>query len=328
MYILLEACQHPAVLRFIYFGTLILDIISVIIPIGLIVMLLIDFAKAVIANDEGAKKSTKLVTKRIMYAVIIFIVPWVVNLLITILSNVGLDTGTNYTACLTNAQSGNFEYYDKLLEEEEKLLEEKRKQNIGSGGSGSSSSVTNNAMATKLINIAEKEIGKTDGSKYGCGSWAWCACFVNWTMQQTEHNGENLYYDIIEKEGKLPSPGVAGCTINTFHTSSHLKFHYSKYYAKKYNKTEDLNYVPKPGDTIYFTWDGYWNGKVLSCSGMYNETSHIGLVHHVEDGKVYILDGNGSCKGKYSVNRVCNPEEHQRDLNDPTIMGYGSWYNN
>lgn len=256
MYILLETCQHPAVLRFIYFGMLILDILFVIIPICLIIMLLIDFAKAVVANDEGAKKSTKLVTKRIMYAVIIFIVPWVVNLLITILSSVGLDTGTNYVMCLTNAQSGNFEYYDKLLEEEEALEAEKRKENIGSG----SSSVTGNVMASKLISIAEQEIGNTNGSKYGYGEW--CAHFVKWVMEQTEHNGQNLWNDIIQKEMQVTYPSMAGGSIPVFNRSSHLKFRYSEYYAKKYGKTEDINYIPKPGDTIYFYGGtGDWDGK-------------------------------------------------------------------
>ena len=67
MYILLEACQHPGILRVLYFVTLLLDIVFVLVPIGLIVMLLIDFSKVVISGDEKASKSTKLVGKRILY---------------------------------------------------------------------------------------------------------------------------------------------------------------------------------------------------------------------------------------------------------------------
>lgn len=329
MYILLEACQHPAVLRLIFFGTIILDIITVVIPIGLIVMLLIDFTKAVIAsNDDGAKKSTKLVIKRILYAVIIFVIPWIINVLMTILSNLGVNIGTDYNICITNAKSGNFEYYDKLLEEEEKLEKEKRRQEIEKNKQNSSNgdSSLNSGMANKLISVIESEIGKTDRTKYGAPSGsAWCAYFVTWSMKQTEYNGQNLFYDIIEKEQKVQNPGGAGCTIYNFNTSNNLKFHYSQYYAKKYNKQ---SYTPKPGDTIYFNWKSNWDGKITSCAGMYNPTDHIGFVHHVKDGKVYILDGNSRCQGKYSVNRVCNPNENVRDLNDVNIMGYGSWYNN
>ena len=75
MYILLEACQHPGILRVLYFATLLLDIVFVLVPIGLIVMLMIDFSKAVVSGDEKASKSTKLVGKRILYAILIFFVP-------------------------------------------------------------------------------------------------------------------------------------------------------------------------------------------------------------------------------------------------------------
>lgn len=52
MYILLDACQHPGILRIIYFGSLLLDIVFTLVPIGLIVILMIDFSKAVIGGDE------------------------------------------------------------------------------------------------------------------------------------------------------------------------------------------------------------------------------------------------------------------------------------
>ena len=42
MYILLDACQHPGILRIIYFGKLLIDLVFTLLPIGLIVMILID----------------------------------------------------------------------------------------------------------------------------------------------------------------------------------------------------------------------------------------------------------------------------------------------
>ena len=73
MYILLDACKHPTFLRVLYFGYLFWEILAVVIPIGLIIMLMIDFTKAVVINKEDEQvKSMKLVGKRIMYAVFIF----------------------------------------------------------------------------------------------------------------------------------------------------------------------------------------------------------------------------------------------------------------
>ncbi len=58
MYILLDACKHPTFLRVLYFGYLFWEILAVVIPIGLIIMLMIDFTKAVVINkeDEQVKK--------------------------------------------------------------------------------------------------------------------------------------------------------------------------------------------------------------------------------------------------------------------------------
>ena len=88
MYILLEVCQNPTVLRVIYFVSLLLDVVFVLLPIGLVIYLMIDFTKAVVADSEDKQlKSTKLVGKRILYAVIVFAVPWIVSALMSILSS-------------------------------------------------------------------------------------------------------------------------------------------------------------------------------------------------------------------------------------------------
>lgn len=318
MYFLLETCQHPAVLRLIYFGLIILDIITVIVPIGLILMLLIDFTKAVISsNEDGQRKSTKLVIKRIMYAVIVFIIPWIVSVFMSVLSSLGIDIGTDYTVCLTNAKSGNFEYYDSLLEQEELLEEEKRKEHKdNNGSSGGSSSSELREMARELVSIIEGEVGNTNGSKYSGSNVPWCAYFVNWAFKQTEVNGVNLFYDVIEKYQKVESTGNAGCNIYNFRTSDNLSFHYSKHYAKKLGGNG--NYIPKPGDTIYFIWEGEapWDGISTSCQGMFGKIDHIGFVHYVDGNNVHTIEGNKSnAVGK----RVLS-------LDSELIVGYGSWY--
>ena len=103
MYILLDACQHPGILRIIYFGSLLLDIVFTLVPIGLIVILMIDFSKAVIGGDEKAVKSTKIVGKRIIYAMIVFCIPWIVEVFMSLMDSVGFSV--NYQECLSNAKS-------------------------------------------------------------------------------------------------------------------------------------------------------------------------------------------------------------------------------
>ena len=101
---IVDACTNPDILRVIYFAKLILDIVKIIIPVGLIIMGMIDFSKSVVTSDEGSqKKNVKLFVKRIIFAVLVFAVPWIVETLIISLGN--LTDGVNFTDCLENAES-------------------------------------------------------------------------------------------------------------------------------------------------------------------------------------------------------------------------------
>ena len=117
MYFLVEICQNPGVLRVLYFVFLLIDILFIVVPISLIIMLLVDFFKATISSDDTAKKSAKMAGKRIISAVLVFCVPWIVNVIMGLLNSAGFQTG--YLVCSENARSGNFAYYDQLLKAEE-----------------------------------------------------------------------------------------------------------------------------------------------------------------------------------------------------------------
>lgn len=114
----MEICTNPAVLRIILFIDTLLDIVLFIIPIGLIVMLMIDFSKNVIAGKEDEmKKNVSLAIKRIIFCVIIFLIPTIVNFVNSLLGNLGVD----YFQCLTNA---NIDYINnRVIEIAEEALE-------------------------------------------------------------------------------------------------------------------------------------------------------------------------------------------------------------
>lgn len=101
----MEACTNSDVLRVIYFGLLILDIVKIVIPIALIILGAIDFSKSVVTSDEGVqKKNVNLFIKRIMYAIIVFAVPWIVETFITVLGDLIEDDEINFTDCIINAR--------------------------------------------------------------------------------------------------------------------------------------------------------------------------------------------------------------------------------
>lgn len=76
------------VIRLIKFG--VIPLIQIVIIVALIVLLIIDFGKAVMAGKEDEIKSAqKLAIKRIIYAVVVFLVPWLVNVAFGLLDNTG-----------------------------------------------------------------------------------------------------------------------------------------------------------------------------------------------------------------------------------------------
>lgn len=322
MYFLLETCQNPTILRVLYFASLFLDIAFVVIPIGLIIMLLVDFSKVVISGkEEDQIKTNKLVVKRIMYAVFIFVTPWMINFVMTIINKVGIDIGGDFNLCINtvkaiSAGTDNIEKYDALLEKEEEIekkkLNERREKEKDISSEGKYATAAN-----EMINLAKGEIGHKGGGKYSgyADSTPWCAFFVVWTISNTNVDGEGTIKQIIEKEKAIYSEGIAGGTISNFYESSNLDFNYSEYYGG--------NYIPKKGDIIYFRDTADWDKRI--GGDMYEETSHVGMVDYVKDGTVYTVEGNISGGyGDGSANNVVGTNEYS--LSASNIMGYGSWY--
>lgn len=322
MYFLLDVCKHPTILRILYFGYLFWEIVAVLVPIGLIIMLMIDFTKAVVISKEDEQvKSMKLVVKRIMYAVFIFATPWIVSLIMGILGDAGVDLGGDYTICINtvkniSAGTDNIEKYDELLDVEEEIAEDNKSNNAGGSSSGASSSVPNaSTIANNLIEIAKGELGHVGGSKYSgqADSVAWCAYFTVWALKNTEFDNTMSLYNYINKEGLVSSRGGANGLMPAFKNSSRSNFKFYK--AAAYGG----NYIPKKGDIVWF-WDeknwGYpWDGVVLSAS-------HVGIVDYVQGTELVAIEGNTGGRG--SAKNVVDKIPHQ--LNDSYIIAYGSWY--
>ena len=106
-------CGGDEVLKVIKFAMEMVDLVCFIVPIVLIVMIVIDFSKSVIANNEGdMTKNLQMVIKRIVMCVGLFIVPVIVRAVIFLLGNLGVD----YVSCIDKARNTDF----SQLEQKEK----------------------------------------------------------------------------------------------------------------------------------------------------------------------------------------------------------------
>lgn len=95
-------CEDSNVLKVFYFIGTLLKSVFFIIPILLILMLIIDFAKNIIANNaENMNKNLQIAIKRILMTVSLFLLPTIVSFLSTIID--GFEMDIKYADCLTNA---------------------------------------------------------------------------------------------------------------------------------------------------------------------------------------------------------------------------------
>lgn len=115
----------------------------------------------------------------------------------------------------------------------------------------------------QIVAVALSQVGNVGGRPYW--SWygfssrvAWCACFVSWCADQCGY---------IEA-GVIPK--FAGCGIG------------ADWFIQR-GQWADRNYVPQPGDIIFFDW---------ASNGQDGSRDHVGLVEKVENGYVYTVEGN------------------------------------
>ncbi|MBR5869159.1 MAG: SH3 domain-containing protein [Clostridia bacterium] len=130
--------------------------------------------------------------------------------------------------------------------------------NLSNAGTvtGDNSVLTGN-QRIDIMNIAQAELGKTDGTKYtfGRGNVAWCAYFVSWAARQA-----GIPTSVIRNAG----------------------------YARPWSHGVDYflreKYLPSPGDLLYFDWAEYTG-----------ESNHVGIVKEVkDDGTIITIEGNSS----------------------------------
>ena len=102
--ILGKACDigegRDTILTMIYYVKLVLRILQIAVPIGLILFGTIDMAKAVIAGDEKKmKEAQKPFIKRIVSAVIVFLIPYIVSVVVGLVTSNG-----DYKGCWDAAE--------------------------------------------------------------------------------------------------------------------------------------------------------------------------------------------------------------------------------
>lgn len=106
----LEGCSvDGGLLNILAFVRKIITYLQIIIPIALILWGTIDMGKAVIAGDEKKiKEKQKPFIHRLIAAIIVFLIPWIVNLVI----NIVVSNANGWVDCWNKAGDTNYTAVD------------------------------------------------------------------------------------------------------------------------------------------------------------------------------------------------------------------------
>ena len=137
--------------------------------------------------------------------------------------------------------------------------------------------------SSDLVAVALSQVGQVGGepywSWYGFGSRVeWCACFVSWCADQCG----------LLDSGAVPKFAGVGTGVQWFQSRGQWL---------------DGSATPEPGMIIFFQW--YGSDSLIA--------DHVGIVERVEDGRIYIIEGN-------SDNMV---RQNSYPVGYGEILGYG-----
>lgn len=174
--ILLSTCNDYALMEFLVIVKKVIKIIQIIVPILLIIGGSISLGKAVI-NPDDDKKAKKSFFTSIASAVIVFLLPFLINTSMAIISSYGdvgiNENGSNFaldiTACWTNSTSHidtNFSRYASSNKSASSISDEKNsKANNSTNNSNStadnSSNTKNNTSKNNSTNKSSKKSNST-----------------------------------------------------------------------------------------------------------------------------------------------------------------------
>lgn len=277
----LAKCGPAGLLRVIYFFKLILNIVFIVIPIALIILLMVDFSKAVIANDDAAqKKIANLAIKRIFYAVMVFIVPYIVNIFNTVLG----DLGVNYLECYNNISIEAIED----LEVQEKLKEEAEKA----------------AMMAKLAaerEAKEEEIAKRKATEKELAKLGKSHILNGSGCDGLVYYSDGTFYQPTDSTKKSGSPETKGSA----------SFGYNKYFYKLLEDfiaaAEKEGYSIEVSDSYYGAWRPVeYQYYYACCDRAYHPEAIIPytIPENMRVGSEYYCPGSNQCNNGNTAGEV------------------------
>ncbi len=152
---LIDMCTNPYILRIFYILTLVLKIITIVVPIIIIVTLTMKAFNAVTSGKEDSlKEMLPSAVKKIIAGLIIFLIPTIINFCISLIG----DSSYEINLCETNLNLETITYYENLIPVEEKIqrLEQNPNQQNLASAQAAVSSVSDYAKEDTMLDYQQR----------------------------------------------------------------------------------------------------------------------------------------------------------------------------
>ena len=152
-------CDHLSFLQIMNFIIIALNVVRYVVPILVVVMTILDLYKNMINPNE--KEGMNIIIKRILAAIIVFLVPTFIKLFMSLLDIIFQDSvDVNYTACYQNANSTCIENIKSYLDCSDYQDSELKKQCLTFRSCNSYSLSSDCSITTELDNTSCSELNQ------------------------------------------------------------------------------------------------------------------------------------------------------------------------
>ena len=304
---ILDQCNDLGSLGTIYFIKNLVAAICIIAPILLLLMLTIDFVKATMAeNDNKIKKLRGTAIKRIIYAIIIFFVPTIINGVMGL-----LDNSSIYSVCYELANKTNVERFIELSKTEQELRKaenEAKKEELR---------LKKEKIQKQIEENRKKVINTSDGAARGYvdGRYHQSSCKIGESGRGVNGVGMSEFYDddwsYVARFKDPRKSNLAAQCINELTSRKNIHYDAEQYTSLwdeaalhnfdifKIDKNKDLYTVCCPFVTVCAKYTGATGiserAKTYRCdqslTGMRDSIADTGEYIMYEWGKTYNING-------------------------------------
>lgn len=155
---ILLACDNSSILNTILFIKRLIDIIFIVAPIVLVLLLTIDIAKNVLSKDDNEnKKNITIAIKRLVYCIVLFFVPLIIDSIMSYLDGYNV----NFAKCYEKATEENVQkLYNSETEKFNKKQEEVEKKREENASKVKNETTKEEAAAKKAAAEAAKKVAE------------------------------------------------------------------------------------------------------------------------------------------------------------------------